>query len=162
MDRSSDVCHTVIQDWTGPGRRVPLHGPAVAQIVDVDLSGRFLGRDGSAPWYTRWRPRTRPLQRAKEEPMGRSTAGRTGPGVLGRVLRIGALVAAAAAPLVAMLVLFAVSAPTADRFPGRFLLAQAPGPVPGPLPPGGPGGHGTALADGSGPVYPPECPFWPF
>jgi len=55
--------------------------------------------------------------------MGRSTAGRTGPGVLGRVLRIGALVAAAAAPLVAMLVLFAVSAPDG-------------GPVPGPLPPG--------------------------
>ena len=81
--------------------------------------------------------------------MGRSTAGRTGPGVLGRVLRIGALVAAAAAPLVAMLVLFAVSAPDG-------------GPVPGPLPPGRAGAHGTAVADDGGPVYPPECPFWPF
>ena len=42
--------------------------------------------------------------------MGRSTAGRPGPGVLGRVLRAGGLAATAAAALAAMLALSAAPA----------------------------------------------------
>jgi hypothetical protein len=30
-----------------------------------------------------------------------------------------------------------------------------------PFPPGAGGGLGTVLADGGGPVYPPECPGFP-
>jgi hypothetical protein len=65
--------------------------------------------------------------------MRRPTAGRVRPGVLGRVLRTGALAAAAAAPLVTMLVFFAVSArraparAAADR-PSRMAPARCAGP----------------------------------
>ena len=56
--------------------------------------------------------------------MGVFTVGRTGPGVLGRVLRIGALATTAAVPLTVMLVFSAGSAPAAG---GGRPLAEGSG-----------------------------------
>jgi len=65
--------------------------------------------------------------------MRRPTAGHARPGVLGRVLRTGALAAGAAAPLVTMLVFFAMSARRAPARapagrPSRMAPARSAGP----------------------------------